>query len=179
MIAVWVVFRIWPVKNTSDVAAWVQAVGSILAIMAAIFIDQGAARRLNQQQDATRKAALAEHHQTILDWRRAAKDGLELVENISRMAPVDVHTDSIDKDGWFRSTLNMVGALDVYLKTPPPNPAVGWLVVAIRNDVDLLHRWIAAFNRETPRAAWMLHAHAAEIAANAREAFDQYEAGLL
>lgn len=79
------------IGETNDWPAWVQAIGSILAIAAAIWIDRGAARRLRVQA----RSAQADLYQVIWHLALEAMAGMKAVESAFRGERDMVHPDEI------------------------------------------------------------------------------------
>lgn len=161
-----------------DWPAWVQAVGSVAAILLAIFIDRGSARRTEKQIEAARQDALTAHAELIGDWRRATTDAVELLENLSNGAPRHIQADFIEKEALSRRARNMGGALDLYLAGGPPNPRLAWLMVAVRNELAYAEAAIERYTRNDVAAPLVLHLELATAAHNARESIDQYHGGI-
>jgi len=136
----------------NGVAAWVQAVGSVLAIVAAIWIDRGSARRAREATDALRNADVAAHAERVGEWQRALDAGLAALEEASnrpgRIAIHSLHPDNVDKDALRRITENASSMMDIYLSKEPPNPHLGLAVAAMRNELRAMTNTLNAWKRD-------------------------------
>lgn len=140
------------VLPSTDWPAWVQAVGSVLAIIAAIWIDHGAGRR-------TREAKDSEKLQTVRDWESALSETRNLVSNASRIASDELGGElspqalrTID-----RLVDNAITMLDVYLRQPPPSARLVFTLSAARShtveaQLILNHRATLEFWDKSPSA---------------------------
>lgn len=109
-------------------AAWIQAIGSIAAILAAVWIDRGSARRAAEQEAGRQAAAIA-------DWTRLSIDTLEVLRETYRF--VDNGTTGqaewLERGGLVSNQKTIVG---MYLRDQPPSPATGWLLVSLSTRLD-------------------------------------------
>lgn len=161
-----------------DWPAWVQAVGSVVAIVAAIIIDRGSARRAERQIEAGRQDALTAHSELVGDWQRAIEDAVELLENLRNGAPRHIQPDFVEKEEWARRVRNMRGAINLYLTGTPPNPRLAWLMVAVHSELDAAGRAIEAFDRTEAGAALTLHLALGSAARVARTCLEEYRGGI-
>ncbi|MEJ6789134.1 hypothetical protein BrevBR_06245 [Brevundimonas sp. BR2-1] len=121
--------------GASDYAAWAQGLGTVLAIVAAIIIDMGAARRSERQIEAARQDLVTAHAERVGDWQRAFADALKIMGNARRLAEYPI--DGIDGARLSRLLRNTAGMLDTYLAQPPPNPSLSFLLIAARTEFDM------------------------------------------
>lgn len=136
-------------EGGDNAAAWVQAVGSVLAILAAIWIDQGAARRAERAIEAARQDRLTIISEAVGEWRTAFFDSVRSLQNLSNLAPLVVHPDTIDEHraDWLAIVANQRRRLDVYLTTPPPNPSLAWAAVAVQTELMAVEDALERFDR--------------------------------
>lgn len=122
---------------SEEMAAWVQAIGSIAAIGAAVWIDQGQARRMLAEDRRRRSEAAA-------DWENALEQAARLVRNAHRLAGAD-KKDEISEAFIARLIDNAGMMLDAYLRQPPPSPRLVFVLSAARSFVQLpenaLRKW--------------------------------------
>ena len=122
----------FPYGENIDWPAWVQAVGSIIAIIAsatmAIVIDQGSARRAAAQEKRR-------HDDAVTDWRKMSVDTVVLLRSIRRSV------DGNATDEWQsleREIKTQRIILGMYLRERPPHPGVGWLLVSLSTCLDTI-----------------------------------------
>lgn len=101
-----------PLTPSIDWPAWVQAVGSVAAIAAAIWIDQGAARRLRAERSDLAKQAIA----TRLSLIDEASESVRAA--IARVREADMTMDPSIPSPERRRMEAARGALDYFLATP-------------------------------------------------------------
>lgn len=104
-------------------AAWIQAFGSIFAILAAVWIDRGSARRAAEQEAGRQAAAVG-------DWTRLSIDTLEVLRETHQF----VDNGTAGQAEWLelgRLVTNQKAIADMYLRDRPPSPATGWLLVSL------------------------------------------------
>jgi len=170
--------------NTTDgvygqtVAAWFQAVGSIAAIGAAIWISHGEARRAEAAAEAARMRDLAIHAEAVGDWRQAFADSLQAMENARRLAERPV--DGIDGYRLIRLLKNTKGMIETYLALPPPNPSLSFLLIAARMEVDAPMPALESFQADASEtSAKRLRATLDRSLFHLREMQEEYEQGVL
>lgn len=131
----------YPVKTTSDLAAWVQAIGSVAAIGAAIWIDRGSERRLLAQEGRARARA-------VEDWEACLGRVLKLAENAERIAS---QGDGQTFDDTIPARLidNAIMMIDTYLRQPPPSPQLAFALAAARSYLKV-PRDVIRHRREIP-----------------------------
>lgn len=116
-----------------DWPAWVQAIGSIVAIFAsaalAIAIDQGAARRAESHERRLRA-------QAVRDWESCLTEVVQLLKNASQLAN-ESRSDALDDKFPARLVDNAIMMIDAYLRLPPPNPNLAFVLAAARSFIEL------------------------------------------
>ncbi|MDQ1191634.1 hypothetical protein QE419_000400 [Brevundimonas vesicularis] len=136
----------------NGVAAWVQAVGSVVAIVAAIWIDRGSARRAREATEALRNAEVAAHAERVGEWRRVLDAGFSALEEASnrpgRTDKLSLHPDNVDKDALRRIIENASSMMDIYLSNEPPNPHLGLAVAAMRNELRAMTGTLKSWKRD-------------------------------
>lgn len=159
-------------------AAWVQAIGSVLAIFAAIWIDQGAARRASASIDAARQDRMTAVADRVADWQRAVRDSVEALENISRAAPVHGDPNQFEPEDLARIVGNQEGLLTVMLAFEPPNPSLGWVMIAVRTELGAAATAIRNFKRGSITAHLDMPIALQLAATAARAALNEYQGGV-
>jgi hypothetical protein len=162
-----------------DWAAWVQAVGSVIAIAAAIWIDRGSARRQESANEAQQKAVLAEHAELVLNWQRSLRLAVEMLENLAGQYARGTVEERFDADAVRSRLFNMGASLDLYLRGPPPNPSLGLALVSARNLLSSAKANIDWYMVDRPNRFEPLLAKIAGDARSARDLLAQYEGGVL
>ncbi len=110
-----------------DWPAWVQAIGSVIAIGAAIWIDRGSARRARDADD--RRIASAK-----IDWEAALGSARAITRNVSISLGTASRTE-MDEAEVARYIGNAVSILEAYLRTPPPDPDLALTLAAAREQL--------------------------------------------
>lgn len=161
-----------------EMAAWVQAFGSIAAIGAAVWIGHAEARRHEASLHAQRTKDLADHAQEIADWRQAFTDALKATESARILAERPV--DGIDGPRLIRLLRNTKGMLDTYLALPPPNPSLSFLLIAARTEVEAPMPALEAFQADkSETSAKRLRATLDRSLFQMNEMREEYEQGVL
>jgi len=161
-----------------EMAAWVQAFGSIAAIGAAVWIGQAEARRHEVSLQAQRAKDARDQAQSVADWRRAFGDARDAAENARMLAERPV--DGIDAFRIERLLRNISGMLETYLAMPPPNPSLSFLLIAAKSGVDAPLSALEAFQRDRSDAmAQRLRASLDRSLFQMTEMRDEYEQGVL
>jgi hypothetical protein len=124
-----------------DWPAWAQAVGSVVAIGAAIWIDQGAARRLQLQEKRAREQATS-------DWEACLSEVRKLAANADRIAGNE-QPDTFDDTLASRLIDNALMMIDAYLRQMPPSPKLAFALSAARSYLEVPRRDIRE-RREIP-----------------------------
>jgi hypothetical protein len=110
------------VNEGTDWPAWAQAIGSVAAIAAAIWIDQGSARRLRQ-------AAVDRSEADRLAWLGAAEEASQLIGRAIEAARPQGHSmQELFTSDAKRLAYNAQTAVGMYYVSQPPTPRVGSLV---------------------------------------------------
>lgn len=124
-------------------AAWVQSIGSVVAIAAAIWIDQGTARRA---RDAERRV----REQAARDWEQCLTDVVQLGVNSAALAerqPIGELRNPQIK----RLIDNAIMMVDTYLRQPPPNTRLAFALASARSHLEVPSQELAshhALNRK-------------------------------
>lgn len=107
----------FPDMDEGEWAAWVQGVGTVAAVIAAIVIDQGEARR---QRAAVQQAQL----QRFLDWESTVR---WVAEELRRLSALDAATNPapLIVDQVQTDLSAMARALTMYAHSEPPSPELG------------------------------------------------------
>ena len=105
---------VWSFGNIDQAAtaAWVQALGSVAAIAAAIWIDQGSARRLRQDSKAAEKRTSARRLAAIVD----ASSALKLTANEFRARTVAINETAALSHASYRRLRGAKAVLDYHLR---------------------------------------------------------------
>ncbi|MBX9707887.1 MAG: hypothetical protein K2X61_08155 [Caulobacteraceae bacterium] len=132
-----------------DWPAWVQAVGSVVAIAAAIVIDQGSARRALEAERRRAEAYKA-------DWERCLSDVVEMVSNAVRLAERKPgHATRVDFPT--RLLKNAMELIDVYLRQPPPDPRLAFALAAAKTHLEVPAALIRAYDDRAVRGETPLY----------------------
>jgi hypothetical protein len=135
-----------PIENAAgsiDWPAWVQAVGSIIAILAAIWIDNGAARRSKKAFERAILRDQINEAQRLSQWEEALKDAVESIEKVvelvtspGRFNQLIDHT-PYDWQSILRALQNSKGTIEIYLREEPPSARIGRALVAVQTELVL------------------------------------------
>ena len=154
-----------------DWPAWVQAIGSIAAIVAAVLIDRGLSRRAEK----TRKA---EHVARIAEWRSVLDEVVRALGTAeSEFRRLDL--ENADLGPSVRELANAQRLVDLYLAQEPPNPRVGRAMVQMRTELDapLQHIRDFSLSRSYPDAVMLEHL-LKDAVSKVTDARDRYARGL-
>lgn len=134
------------VGEGTDWPAWVQAIGSVIAIFAAIIIDRGSARRALRADE--RRAAAAK-----LDWEAALMAAQRIFGNLHLSLGL-VSRPDMDEVEVQRLIGNAARLLESYIRTSPPNADLALYMAAARQQIAEPERDIEALRgmSETLRA---------------------------
>lgn len=167
---------------SDEAAAWVQAVGSIAAIVAAIVIDQGAARRLEAQRKSEVEASDQARRQD-----RAAR--IEAVRNlIYALAGIESEAAAHDfgpngmvfvlSEARHRTLRAAIAAVDYHMATPGLSPASLVSVMALAQATMKAYR-DDRIRAQNPDALVRLDAMARADAGYIRQLLEEYHHGVL
>lgn len=156
---------------SSELAAWVQAFGSILAILAAIHIDRGQQRRDLATAQADRAAQIG-------SWRAALGEAADIMANAHRLNQRDL--DRIDETRIERLLRNTHRMLTVYLQQTPPDPNLAWVLAAAKTEYALTLKALKRYRVARQLVPDLEFRAAVEHAADNLEALcEEYDNGLL
>ncbi|GLK49514.1 hypothetical protein GCM10017620_24870 [Brevundimonas intermedia] len=166
---------------SQNMAAWVQALGSIGAIGVAIWVS-------HRDSLKARAAEKRRHQDDVLAWESALLHSVKLVSNVDRMMGANGNA-TWDEKVVDRLIQTASKVLDLYLELPPPSTALAFSLTTARGHIRQARNAIAALIEMHPRARAYAaqeikeRLKAARAVRESRTALDelvnQYEAGLL
>lgn len=126
-------------------AAWIQAVGSVAAILAAIVIDQGSARRQLSQEERSRRIQKRE-------WENCLREIETLTRNAARLLQREA-PGLVQNDQPRRLLDNAAGMIDVYLAHFPPSTDLAFALASARSHLNAPIRAAALYHDGEPGQA--------------------------
>ncbi len=162
-------------KNPAT-AAWVQGVGSVLAIVAAILIERGAVRRAQAQERARQVERAIAEATKIVTWERSLENAAKILEAVAASVDKKALSGRINPSRLVRMLANMARTLDLYLAQDPPTPEIAYALVAARTEFDAPLSVLRDFalNPGDVVLAMEVEISTTEAASHARQVADEY-----